>query len=94
MKNFFTEIDNVTMTFNDIAKTEDNMEYIRIYFEKPVDGGFNFLESTLPALGIVETKGFSKNEQKDLLDYASRNAFIIWDLAREGREHWQNATDK
>lgn len=94
MKNFFTEIDNVTMTFNDIAKTEDNMEYIRIYFEKPVDGGFNFLESTLPALDIVETKGFSKNEQKDLLDYASRNAFIIWDLARVGREHWQNATDK
>ena len=36
MKNFFTEIDGITMTFNDIGKTGDGMEYIRIYFEKPV----------------------------------------------------------
>lgn len=84
MKNFYTEIDNITMTFNDIAKTEDGMEYIRIYFEKPVEGGFNFLESTLPALDIVETEGFTEEEQKELLDYAGRNAFIIWELAREG----------
>lgn len=84
MKNFYTEIDNITMTFNDITKTEDGMEYIRIYFEKPVEGGFYFLESTLPALDIVETEGFTEEEQKDLLDYASRNAFIIWELAREG----------
>ena len=84
MKNFYTEIDGITMTFNDIGKTADGMEYIRIYFEKPVEGGFHFLDSTLPALNIVETEGFSEQEQKDLLDYASRNAFIIWELAREG----------
>ena len=81
MKNFFTEIDGITMTFNDIGKTEDGMEYIRIYFEKPVEGGFCFLESSLP---VVETEGFTEQEQKELLDYASRNAFIIWELAREG----------
>ncbi len=84
MKNFFTEIDGVTMTFNNIATTEDGMEYIRIYFEKPVEGGFNFLESTLPALDVVESEGFTKQEIKELLEYASRNAFIVWELAREG----------
>ena len=84
MKNFFTEIDGITMTFNDIGKTEDGMEYIRIYFEKPVEGGFNFLESTLPALDVVESEGFTKQEIKELLEYASRNAFIVWELAREG----------
>ena len=84
MKNFFTEIDGITMTFNNIANTEDGMEYIRIYFEKPVEGGFNFLESTLPALDVVESEGFTKQEIKELLEYASRNAFIVWELAREG----------
>ena len=84
MKNFYTEVDGITMTFNDIAQTEDGMEYIRIYFEKPVEGGFKFLESTLPLLDVVATEGFDGNEQKELLEYASRNAFIIWELAREG----------
>ena len=84
MKNFFTEIDGITMTFINIATTEDGMEYIRIYFEKPVEGGFNFLESTLPALDVVESEGFTKQEIKELLEYASRNAFIVWELAREG----------
>ncbi|MBR6906898.1 MAG: hypothetical protein IKN33_08220 [Selenomonadaceae bacterium] len=84
MKNFFTEIDGITMTFNDIGRTEDGMEYIRIYFEKPVEDGFCFLESSLPLLNVVETEGFTEQEQKELLDYASRNAFMIWELAREG----------
>ena len=84
MKNFYTEIDGITMTFNDIARTDDGMEYIRIYFEEPTEGGFNFLESTLPMLDVVETEGFDEGEQKELLEYASRNAFIIWELARNG----------
>ena len=54
MKNFYTEIDNIILTYSDIEKTKDGMEFIRIYFEKPVEGGFNFLESTLPALDIVD----------------------------------------
>ncbi|MBR2142871.1 hypothetical protein [Anaerovibrio sp.] len=84
MKNFYTEIDNITMTFSDIKKTDDGMEYIKIYFEKPVDGGFYFLESTLPSLDIVDVEGFSEQEQRKLLAYASRNSFIVWELAREG----------
>ena len=84
LKNFFTEIDGITMTFSDIVTTEDGMEYIRIYFEKPIEGGFQFLESTLPMLDVIETEGFNELEQNELLEYASRNAFIIWELARSG----------
>ena len=84
MKNFYTEIDNVILTYSDIEKTKDGIEFIRIYFEKPVEGGFNFLESTLPALDVVDAEGFTEKEQKELLDYAGRNAFLIWELAREG----------
>lgn len=77
MKNFFTEIDGITMTFNDVGKNEDGMEYIRIYFEKAIEDGFCFLESSLPLLNVVESEGFTEQEKKELLDYASRNAFII-----------------
>lgn len=93
MKNFYTEIDSITMTFNDIATTQDGMEYIRIYFEMPVEGGFNFLESTLPALDIVASEGFTARETQDLLDYASRNAFIIWELARKSISAASEATE-
>ncbi len=85
MKNFYTEIDGITMTFNDIAKIDDGMEYIRIYFEQPIEGGFKFLESTLPMLDVVETEGFDEQEQNELLAYASSNAFIIWEMARNRR---------
>ena len=83
LKNFYTEIDDVTMTYGDIARTADGMEYIRIYFEKPILGGFNFLESVLPGLDIIETEGFDEEEIKSLLEYAESNAFIIWQLAAQ-----------
>ena len=84
MKNFYSEVDDVTLTYSDIKSTADGMEYIRIYFEKPIEGDFAFLESVIPGLDIKETEGFSDVEVKELLDYANRNAFIIWQLAKEG----------
>lgn len=55
MKNFYSEVDDVTLTYSDIKTTDDGMEYIRIYFEKPIEGGFSFLESVIPGLDIKET---------------------------------------
>ncbi len=84
MKNFYSEVDDVTLTYSDMKSTADGMEYIRIFFEKPIDGGFAFLETVIPGLEIRETEGFSDSDIKELLDYANRNAFIIWQLAKEG----------
>ena len=64
MKYFFSELDEVTLTFGDIKKNSSGMEYINIYFEKPVDYGFNFLESSLPALTVTDSKGFTDDEKK------------------------------
>lgn len=86
MKYFFSEIDEVTLTFSDIHATRDGMEFIRIYFEYPTEDGFNFLESTLPTLNVKKSSGFSKEETARLLDYARTNAFLIWDIAREGAD--------
>jgi len=87
MKYFFSEIDEVTLTFSSVQTTRDGMEFIKIYFESPNENGFNFLESTLPALNIKNSSGFSEEETERLLDYARTNSFLIWEIAREGAEN-------
>lgn len=86
MKNFFSEIDEITLTFSDIHFTSSGMEYIRIYFERPTENGFDFLESTIPSFRVKERSGFSDVEVNKLLGYAQRNAFLLWDIAREHAE--------
>ena len=88
MKHFFSEIDNITLTFSDIYINRYGMEFIRIYFERPTANGFDFLESTLPALRVKSSCGFGKEKISQLLNYARTNAFLIWDIAREGGENF------
>ena len=83
MKNFYSEIDEITLTFSDIHTTTDGMEYIRIYFERPTETGFDFLESTIPSLRVKKSAGFSSTEIQEMLRYAQANAFLMWDIARE-----------
>jgi len=83
MKHFYTEMDNIILTFNDIKANEDGMEYIRIYFERAVPQGFDYLESSLPALEVKDTAGFTEEEISKLLQYANNNAFLIWEIDRE-----------
>ena len=83
MKYFFSEIDGITLTFGDIHVNRDGMEFIKIYFEHPREGGFDFLESTLPMLNVKACSGFTKEEIANLLQYARTNAFLIWEIARE-----------
>ncbi len=58
MKYFFSELDEVTLTFSDININRDGMEFIRVYFERPNESGFDFLESTLPSLRIKKIARF------------------------------------
>lgn len=81
MKYFFSEIDNVTLTFGNIHVNRDGMKFIRIYFERPNENGFGFLESTLPILNVKTCGGFTVQERQNLLDYARTNAFLIWEFA-------------
>ena len=80
------KIDEITLTFGDIHFNSYGMEYIRIYFERPNDSGFDFLESNLPALEIKKSSGFNDKEIKNLLEYARNNAFLIWEIARENEK--------
>lgn len=57
MKHFFSEIDEVTLTFSDIRINRNGMEYIKIYFERPNKNGFDFMETTLPMLNVKASAG-------------------------------------
>jgi hypothetical protein len=83
MKHVYVEFDNnILVTFNDIHK-DKNGEHISLYFEQPVEGGFNFLETSLPDLNIVDYGGFTKEKVQDLLDFARDNAPLIWEMDRK-----------
>ena len=88
MKYFFSELDEITLTFSDIHINQSGMEFIRIYFEHPNANGFDFLESSLPALNVKDSVGFNREETAQLLNYARTNAFLIWEIAREGADRF------
>ncbi|WP_308590495.1 hypothetical protein [uncultured Megasphaera sp.] len=47
MKHFYTEIENITLVFDDIKTNQDGMDSISLHFEKPIEDGFAFLD-TIP----------------------------------------------
>ena len=79
------------MTLNDnteIVHTEtviiDEKESVKVYIEKPVEGGFHSAECYLPQYEWKNIEGFSKEEVKKYQDILESTAHIIIRLAREG----------
>lgn len=83
MKYVYVEFaDETLVAFNDIRKDNDG-EHIDVYFEKPTDDGFAYLQISLPDVDTVATDGFSEEEVKDLKAFATDNEALIWEMARE-----------
>jgi len=83
MKHFYSEIDNITLTFGDVHENAAGLEYIPLYFEKPIENGFAFCEMNLPVLNPYKSFGFSEMDINELVKYARNNAPLIWEIARE-----------
>lgn len=83
MKYTYVEFaDGTLVTFNDIRK-DKNGEHIDVYFERPADNGFDYLQISLPDLDTASFEGYSEAEIEDLKDFAAYNAALIWEMARE-----------
>ena len=80
MKHYYSTVDEVILTFSDIHE-EGISTYIRVYFERPNDTGFDFAEGTIPACTFNKTYGFSQDELMNLTAYLKRNELVIWQLA-------------
>ncbi|MDD6127507.1 hypothetical protein [uncultured Selenomonas sp.] len=83
MRHFYSEIDNISLTYCDPRENEDGLEILPLHFERPRHGGFDTLDTSLPVLYVKEATGFSKKEIVQLLQYARNNASILWSLVKE-----------
>ncbi|MCL2047500.1 MAG: hypothetical protein FWG87_02120 [Defluviitaleaceae bacterium] len=85
MKNYYSTIDNVTLTFSDIEAVND-FEFITTRFERASGNGFDYAEGKLPNNLFYKAFGFSEDELLEMQDYLQRNSCIIWELAREQKK--------
>lgn len=57
---------------------------VKVYFEPPVESGFNSVECTIPEYEWEKNKGFNEEQLKYLDKYLHDVADIIFELAAEG----------
>lgn len=83
MKNYYSTVDNIVLTFSDIEEN-NGFDEITVYFERPNNNnGFDFAEGKLPNNMFYKTYGFSEDELLELERYLRYNSFLIWEIARE-----------
>lgn len=80
MKHYYSTINENVLTFSDIH-TDGFLDYIRVYFERPNENGFDFAEGTIPGCQFIKTYGFSQDELREMSEYLKRNELLIWQLA-------------
>lgn len=88
LKNYYSEVDNVILTFSDVEE-KNGFDEICVRFERSNEkGGFDFAEGKLPNNMFYRTYGFSEDELMELERYLQKNAFLIWEIA------WENLRSK
>lgn len=86
MKNYYSTVDNIVMTFSNIEE-RNGFDEITVRFERArEEGGFDFAEGKLPENVFLKCYGFSENELFKLQKYMRNNAPLVWKIAAdEGR---------
>jgi hypothetical protein len=82
LKNYYSTVDNIILTFSDIEE-RNGFDEITVHFERPNKNGFDFAEAKLPQNTFYKTYGFSEDELFQLEKYLVNNAFLIWEIARD-----------
>ena len=59
-------------------------ETVKVYFERPVEGGFCSAECYLPSYEWANINGFTKKEIAQYQNLVESTAHVIIQLAREG----------
>ena len=80
----FMTLDDGTEVVHSEADVENNMEKVKVYFEKPVEGGFESAYCYLPEYRWDQIIGFSEDEIAKMREYLGSVAHIIIELSRQG----------
>jgi len=73
---FMTLNDNTEIVYTE-AMIIDEKKSVKVYIEKPVEGGFHSAECYLPQYEWKNIEGFSKEEVKRYQDILESTAHII-----------------
>lgn len=87
MKNYYSTINDVCLTFSNIRINENGFETILARFERPGKSGFDYSEWKLPCICSMKAFGFSEDEIMQQERYLRNNAPLMWDIAREEMVH-------
>lgn len=88
MKNYYSTIDEVVLTFSDVQRTSDGFDFLEAYFEKPKDGGFLYSKWILPDFKCTNSFGFSEDEILGQEDYLRNNILLLWEMAKDKTEEF------
>ena len=80
----FMTLDDGTEVVHSEAYVENNMEKVKVYFEKPVEGGVESAYCYLPEYRWDQIIGFSEDEIAKMREYLGSVAHIIIELSRQG----------
>ncbi|MCD8084674.1 MAG: hypothetical protein LUE86_14500 [Clostridiales bacterium] len=81
---FMTLNDGTEIVHSEAYKGNDGSECVKVYFEKPVYGGFHSAECYLPSYEWKNIEGFSPEKIQELQEFLESIAHIVIRLAREG----------
>lgn len=83
MYNYMTLNDGTGIAHSNIIES-NGREEVKVYFEQPVQSGFNWAECWLPSYSWTGSKGFSQEQLDYFQDFLESTAHIIIQLARSG----------
>lgn len=77
-------LDDKTEVVHSETYEANGIETVKVYFEKPVYGGFHSAECYLPSYEWKNIDGFSSKEIEKFQEYLQSVSHIVIRLAREG----------
>ena len=87
----FMTLNDGTEVVHSEAYLENGKEKLKVYFEKPIEGGFDSAYCYLPEYKWDEITGFSESDINRYQEYLETVAHIIIELGRHGGfEHASN----
>ena len=80
----FMKLEDETEIVHSEILNYDEGEHIKVYFEKPIYGGFQSAECFLPEYRWENNEGFSQEDIKRYDDILKTTAHLIIRFARQG----------
>lgn len=80
----FMQLDDNTEVVHSELRTNAAGEYVRVYFEKPVEGGFQSASCYLPQYRWEDIEGFTDEDIHHYQDFLETTAHLILRFAKQG----------